>query len=239
MRLNNRLKMIADNIPPCTTVSDIGTDHAYIPIYAVQNGLCEKALAADLRSGPLEMANKNIKRNGLETHVETRLGNGLEPILPSECDVIVIAGMGGQLIRDILSASGEKAQRARLLLLQPNNAPDALRRWLYENGYAIVDEALALDAGKYYCLISAQWTGEAVEKDLFTYYIGEKLFEKKDPLLPQYIRKKLRELEVVIEGRSRADVDKLKDREGMAEWSSEACLYIRTRMNEYLEQEQR
>lgn len=234
MKLNDRLMMIADKIPHCRTVADVGTDHAYIPIYAVKNTLCDKALAVDLRSGPLKIAYTNIKRYGLENDIETRLGNGLEPILHSECDVIVIAGMGGQLIRDILSASIQKAQKAQLLLLQPNNAADALRKWLYESGFDIVDEMLAMDAGKLYCLISAKWTGMMIKKDEFTYFIGEKLFEGNEHLLQSYLTKKMKELEVIIAGRSRSDPDKDGEATGMTGMDTATCIYIRNRLFGYL-----
>ena len=98
LKLNARLEMIAERIPKCRILADVGTDHAYIPIYAVKNGYCRKSLAVDLREGPLGMASANIKRYGLGEFIETRLGNGLEPITLDECDVVVIAGMGGSLI---------------------------------------------------------------------------------------------------------------------------------------------
>lgn len=222
--------MIVNKIPNCRILTDIGTDHAYIPIYAVMNNLCEKALAADLRIGPLKMAHANIAQYGLENSIETRLGNGLEPILLSECDVIVVAGMGGLLIADILSVSVEKAKKAQMLLLQPNNAADTLRKWLYENGFDIIKEELVLDAGKLYCVISSKWTGVTVKKDEFAYYIGEKLLEGKDPLLQSYLSRKLKELETIIEGRSRSNPDKGHDAAGMSGMDTAACIYIRNRL---------
>lgn len=241
MKLSGRLAVIASQIPECGILSDIGTDHAFIPIYAIENGLCRSAIAADLRKGPLEMAKANIRKHGLENKVETRLGNGLEPILPEECDVIVIAGMGGQLIRDILSAAREKAGRATLLLLQANNAVDALRKWLYENGFDILEEKLISDAGKLYCLIKAVWTDRPEEKDEFTYYIGERVFEGNEPLLDRYLHKKLKELDVIIEGRRRSDPGKKRyegreNEDGAVSgvMPTETCISIRDRLNDYL-----
>ncbi len=235
MKLNDRLKMIADKIPHCRTLIDVGTDHAYIPIYAMKNGLCEKALAVDLRAGPLKMAYDNIRRVQLENNIETRLGSGLEPILHEECDVIVIAGMGGNLIKKILLISFEKVQKAQLLLLQPNNAANVLRKWLYESGFEIVEETLVLDAGKLYCLMSAKWTGRIVEKGHFEYYIGEKLFTGNDPLLRRYLSKKLNELEVIIAGRDRSDPAKGREDKGMAGLDTATCIDIRNRLREYME----
>lgn len=234
MRLNNRLKMIADHIPQCITLSDVGTDHAYIPIYAVKNGLCKKALAADLRTGPLKMASNNIQKYGLTERIETRLGDGLHPVLLNECDVIVIAGMGGSLIRDILVTSIEKAKRARVLLLQPNKAVEAIRMWLYENGFTIEQEHLTRDAGKLYVLIKAKWNSCPVIKDEFTYFIGEKIFEGNEVYLQSYLRKKLRELGVIIEGRSRSDPRKDRSNEEESGMSTETCVLIRDRLIELL-----
>lgn len=234
MRLNGRLKMIADHIPQCVTLTDVGTDHAYIPIYATKSGLCEKALAADLRAGPLKMASNNIKKYGLTERIEIRLGDGLKPVLLTECDVIVIAGMGGPLIRDILSTSIEKAKRARVLLLQPNNDVEAIRMWLYKNGFLIENEHLTRDAGKLYILFQAKWNNSPVIKDEFTYFIGEKIFEGNEVYLQSYLKKKLRELDVIIEGRSRSDPRKdriIKEESGM---STETCVLIRDRLIECL-----
>ena len=235
MKLNNRLKIIAEKIPECDILADIGTDHGYIPIYAVKNHLCRKALAADLRPGPLKMAQRNIIRYGLEDQIEIRLGNGLEPIEYSESDIIVISGMGGQLIRDILSRSFEKAVHAKLLLLQPNNAVNALRKWIYENGFDIVDETLVLDSGKIYCLINCKWTGNKTSKDEFIYYIGEKLLTSNDPLLKSYLNKKLKELEVITEGRGRANPDKGRKSTGTYEIDTETCIFIRDRLKDELD----
>ncbi len=250
LKLNARLEMIAERIPSCNILADIGTDHAYIPIYAIKNGCCRKALAADLREGPLGMAGANIKRFGLEKLIETRFGNGLEPITLEECDVIVIAGMGGSLIRDILSSSVAKAQKAQLLLLQPNNAADILRKWLCENGFEIGQETLVIDAGKLYCLISTKWTGKAAAEDEFSYYIGNVLFGGNDPLLRKYVEKKVKELEVIISGRARSrteilrtekqrtaaggDLEKAERMSVVAGMDTEKCIEIKNRLIKFL-----
>lgn len=237
MKLNGRLKMIAAKIPKCDILADIGTDHAYIPIYAAKKGICKKALAVDLKEGPLKIANTNIKRYGIEEKIEIRLGRGLEAISPEESDVVVISGMGGNLIRDILSDSAEKAKRAKLLLLQPNNALDALRKWIYENGYTISEELLAKDAGKIYCLIIARWTGSAEKKDEFAYYVGEKLFDGNTDLLQKYLEKKLRELDVIIKGRGRSESDKKRNANAVLQMDTATCIDIRNRIYDYLKEE--
>jgi len=99
MELKGRLKLIADLTPKCNIVCDIGTDHAYIPIYLVMNKKCQRALACDVRKGPIGFAEKNIAEYGLSQYISTRIGYGLEPLEDNEVDVVVIAGMGGLLIK--------------------------------------------------------------------------------------------------------------------------------------------
>jgi tRNA (adenine22-N1)-methyltransferase len=168
------------------------------------------------------------------SRIELRLGNGLEPIRPEECDVIVIAGMGGLLIRDILSSEPEKTKHASLLLLQANNAVDALREWLYENGYEVLEEKLIGDAGKLYCLIKSKWAGVPVIKDEFELYVGERIFEGNDALLGQYLQKRLKELEVIIEGRSRSDPEKKRYENEDSVMDTATCVRIRDRLADYL-----
>jgi tRNA (adenine22-N1)-methyltransferase len=135
-----------------------------------------------------------------------------------------------------LDQSLDKARHAELLLLQPNNAADALRRWLYNNGFHITEETLTLDAGKMYCLICAKWTGEFSDKDDLACYIGEKLLESQDPLLENYLKKKLKELEVIIAGRDKADPDKSRYNESVQGMDTKTCIYIRDRLKGYLGQ---
>jgi tRNA (adenine22-N1)-methyltransferase len=191
MELKGRLRLIADKTPTCRIVADIGTDHAYIPIYLVKNKICDMAIAADVKKGPLRSAGENIKLHGLEGEIATRLGSGLEPVQKEELDVAVIAGMGGQLISEILETSREKAQKATALVLQPMNAPEVLRQWLYENGFCIYDEELVQEGIKLYNVVCARWTGEKKEVAAIYLYIGEKLLEKRDPLLKSLMDRRL------------------------------------------------
>ncbi len=197
MELKGRLKLIAEKIPDCTIVCDIGTDHGYIPIYCILKGICKKAIASDVKRGPLLIAQANIDRYGLGKYIETRLGNGLEAVSGDEADVIVIAGMGGILIRDILQKDYEKAKKA-FLILQPMNAPEVLRQWLYSEGFEIVDEELAKEGNKFYIVISARWTGNSRQLSEIYYHIGEKLIQKPDPLAGEFIRKRLGQIEKIL-----------------------------------------
>lgn len=204
MRLKGRLGLIAEKIPRCGILADIGTDHAHIPVFAVLNGICEKAVATDIKRGPVDIAKKNIRRHGLQEKIETRLGNGLEPINGQKVDVIVIAGMGGTLMQEILSAGYETAWKAGLLILQPMNAIELVRKWLNENGFGITDEALAREGNKIYNIICAKWTGTAEKLDEFYNYLGFVLINGTDPHLKYYLEKKLKQFDIIIDGKKKA-----------------------------------
>ena len=204
MYLKGRLGAIADKIPQCDTLADIGTDHAYIPVFAVQNSLCRKAIAADVKSGPVNIASRNVKRYGYENHIETRLGYGLEPLKENEAEVIVIAGMGGVLIQEIMAGSLETARNAKVLILQPMNLAEVLRKWLYENGFDILEETLAEEGEKIYTILNVKWTGESRELDEFYHYIGYGLAQRKDALFKRYAMNKLKLLKKKITGMQKA-----------------------------------
>src|SRR5690554_6508909 len=95
MNLSPRLQIIANHVPKDSICGDIGTDHAYVPIYLIQNNICNGIIATDINRGPLEIAKEQIEAAGYKDQIETRLGNGLKPIKPGEVDCVVIAGMGG------------------------------------------------------------------------------------------------------------------------------------------------
>ncbi len=119
MKLTQRLKTIADLVPNGGIIADIGTDHAYLPVYLIENKIVEKAIAADINVGPLKNAEKTIKSYRYDKYIETRLGSGLTPIKTNEADTVIIAGMGGLLIRDILKESIEVVRTVKTLFYSP------------------------------------------------------------------------------------------------------------------------
>ncbi|MGI6778641.1 MAG: tRNA (adenine(22)-N(1))-methyltransferase [Acetivibrionales bacterium] len=205
MELKGRLKLIASKVSPCNIICDIGTDHAYIPIYLVLNGISAKAVATDVKEGPVLIAEKNIRKYKLEHAIQTRVGYGLECINDEEAEVIIIAGMGGMMIHDILEAGIEKAKKSNSIILQPMNAIEVVREWLFSNGFDIYDEGLAREGTRIYNVIATRWTGKEKHKDMVYYYMGEKLIEKRDPLAGKYLVNKMAQLEKVIKGFEMAD----------------------------------
>jgi tRNA (adenine22-N1)-methyltransferase len=206
MDLKGRLKLIADMVPQCDVVCDIGTDHAYIPIYLVMNNRCKRAVASDVRKGPIKVADKNIEKYNLKNYIDTRVGNGLETVRDGEEDTIIIAGMGGLIISGILEKGFETVKKANSLIIQPMYSIELVRKWLYENGFDIYDERLSKEDRRIYNVLAAKWTGSVQKKEEIYYYIGEKLFENKDRLLESYIQNKLRQLNKII-----CEMEKMND----------------------------
>lgn len=190
MNLSDRLQVIADYVPKNTIVGDIGTDHGYIPIYLIQNNISKKVIAADISKNSLDKAVENVKEYKYEDRIETRLGNGLEIIKEYEIDTVIIAGMGGILIKDIMDKNWIKRDSISNFILQPNIATNELRKYLIENSFEIVDEKLVKDGKKFYEVLYVKKGLAYVEENPF-YEIGNKLIENKDPLLKNFIEYKM------------------------------------------------
>lgn len=156
MKLSERLSKITEYIDGASSIADIGTDHGYVPVYCVQNGLCSSAIACDINEGPLRAAMEHIADSGLADKIDTRLSDGLDAIKKGEADTIVIAGMGGFLIRDILIRGKDIIDDDTRLILQPMVAGKELREYLVSDGFEIVSEKLAREEDKFYNIIYAR-----------------------------------------------------------------------------------
>lgn len=157
--LSNRL-MSAVGFVRGGVFADIGTDHGYLPIYLFKNKKIKRAVAADINPMPLESARKNISKQGVGDGVATQLSDGLEKLESYAPDDIAIFGMGGELVcRIIGNAPWVKNSNIRLIL-QPMTRQEDVRKYLLDEGFSIVDEALSCDDGKIYQTICAEYSGE-------------------------------------------------------------------------------
>lgn len=191
MELSKRLRFIAKYIDKCNSIIDVGTDHGYIPIFAVTNNVCKKAIASDINKDPLKKAEFNAKMEGISDKIEVRLGGGLATLKNGEVDGIVIAGMGGNLIRDILEADKEKLPKCKFIILQPAQNPEVLREYLYNNNYEIIAEDLCYDEGIFYELFKVKVGKENVEvNDSMLYEISPIMIRDKNPLMKEYLLNK-------------------------------------------------
>jgi tRNA (adenine22-N1)-methyltransferase len=170
-------------------LADIGTDHAYLPIAACLRGLAERAVACDINAGPLKTAKANIREHELERRIETRIGDGLAPLSIGEADCIVIAGMGGMRIIEILTAGHDVARSAKRLVLQPQHDIPRLRRWLHENYYTINAEAFIKDGGKYYTVISAAFSNKKEEWSGLEYHYGRHILNNGGDVFKEFLNK--------------------------------------------------
>ncbi len=159
MRLSKRLKEICDMVPSCGTIIDVGTDHAKVPVTIVASQKAKRALACDIEKGPLEIARENVSAAGLSENIECLLSDGLSSVDVSADDVVVITGMGGENIRDILSAFPERAKRAKALILGPQRHQEKLLSFLLENGFLLDEEREFTDKNKKYILIRTHFGG--------------------------------------------------------------------------------
>ena len=159
--LSNRLMTAVGFVRKGGVFADVGTDHGYLPIYLYKNNLVSRAVAADINSMPLESARKNIAANGVSGGIDTVLSDGLEKLEAFSPDDIAIFGMGGELVcRIIGNAKWTKNEKIRLIL-QPMTKQEEVRKFLLDEKYSIVDEALSFDEGKIYQTICAEYSGNS------------------------------------------------------------------------------
>lgn len=199
MKLTNRLLKIASLVSRNKRLADIGTDHGYIPLYLLNKRIIDFAILADINEGPLENARSEVKKNGLDDKVDLRLGSGIEVLKKGEVDEIIIAGMGGILIGELLEANKDVSHSVDKLILQPMQAQEKLRQYLLNNGYEILDECLEKEDFRFYEIIVAKYSGKNTQIDDNIYYeVGKKLIENKDKLLPEFIDNKIKKYNNII-----------------------------------------
>jgi len=183
LNLSKRLKNVVNYVPNNTKLADIGSDHAYLPCYAVLTNRCHSAIVGEITEGPYKSACATIRQSGLEGKVEARKGDGLEVLKPNEVDVITIAGMGGSLITSILDNGKEKLDGVETLVLQPNIGAHQIRYWLKDHNWSLDDEDILEEDGKIYEILVAKKSvhknpySSEIEKELF---IGPYLIQKKN-----------------------------------------------------------
>lgn len=171
--LGERLQLCASMVSPKANLADIGTDHAYLPIWLAKQGLITRAIAADINLGPMQKAQHNIKRYRVQDIVSARLSDGLNAIFPFEADDIVIAGMGGEMISQIITAAPWLKDAQKRLILQPMTSVQPLREFLAAQSFAICDEQAVFEDGRVYTAILAQYDSAGVRTGELYPYIGK------------------------------------------------------------------
>ena len=161
-RIRARLLAAASLVRQGALFADIGTDHAYLPIFLLKEGRVERAFATDINEGPLATARENISLSGLSERVELVLADGASALRDSGATDYAVCGMGGELIADIISRAEQLRDGRVQLILQPMTREGYLRAFLYEHGFEILTEVYSYDMGKYYVTLLARYTGVPV-----------------------------------------------------------------------------
>lgn len=201
--LSPRLQSVADLVQEGARFADVGTDHAYLPVWLVLQGKIERAVVSDLREGPLNRARQTAAHYNVEEKLSFRLCNGLTGISPDEADTISIAGMGGETIAEILAAAPWTGQEGRRLILQPMTAQEQLRAWLWNHGFRIQQEVLTREGRTVYVTILAMM-GEEEPYTPAEAWAGRQHPGMEAPLRGQYLEKLIHRAEAATAGVARS-----------------------------------
>lgn len=221
IQLSQRLQAVADLAADAGVMADVGTDHGYIPLFLIACGKARKAIAMDINEGPLLRAREHIRQYSQQERIETRLSDGLKELHPGEAQTIVIAGMGGALMKRILTEGEETAHAADCLVLQPQSELPMFRRFLVEHGYRILREDMVYEDGKFYSMMAVRWEKsddadslqarltesddvdslQAMSEADFRY--GPLLLKGKHPILRKYLLRQKEQKQKILESLGR------------------------------------
>lgn len=195
-------------------VADVGCDHAFVSMACMERRLADHVIAMDVRKGPLSIADHNITEYGFEKSVETRLSNGFERLEIGEADWAIIAGMGGNLMRQILIDGESHLKHGIGLVLQPQSEQDAVRSYLQTSGYIIIDERFLVEDGKFYTIIKAKKDAENSNRkmDMAELLYGPVLIRKKDPLLLRFVELEVEKKKAIYETLKDQDTESARKR---------------------------
>ncbi|MGN0453146.1 MAG: class I SAM-dependent methyltransferase [Ruminococcus sp.] len=191
--LDNRLSLCASLCREGVRLADIGTDHAYLPVYLTVTGKVFSAIAADINPLPLEKGKATVRKFGAESKVTTRLCPGLDSISPDEVDDIVIAGMGGETIISIIDNAPWLKDSQKRLILQPMSKQELLIEYLCKNGFEIICQKTCEADRKIYTAMAVSFSGKAVPFDESFTYTGKLDFKRSDTDR-RYIEKQIKAL---------------------------------------------
>jgi tRNA (adenine22-N1)-methyltransferase len=220
-----RLLSVAQEVRQDAIVADIGTDHAYLPIFLLESGRVRFAYLTDINSGPLDRARRNAAEAGLSERVECILTDGISALSGLPITDFCICGMGGELIADILSKAPFAKNGELKFILQPMSREGTLRSFLYSEGFAIEREIYSFDAGKHYVAFSVKYTGERKSISALEAECGVRGVEAKNSdCQVGYIKKKIKSYEKIVRGKRLAGADTAEEESILAELSERLYL---------------
>ena len=201
VELSPRLKTVASFLEGVTLLCDVGSDHAYLPVYAIQQGLITSAIAGEVVKGPFESAQQTVRDYVLTDKISVRLGDGLDVVTSKdEVAAISICGMGGELIARILEQGRVKGTLTgnEKLVLQPNVAEHLLRQWLVDHHYEILEEVVVEDHHRLYEIIVAEKREQCVLLTATQIKFGPKLIENPTNFVIRKWERQLRKIEEIL-----------------------------------------
>jgi tRNA (adenine22-N1)-methyltransferase len=208
-QLSKRLETVVSYIPKSSKIADIGSDHAYLPCYAIGKGIASSAIAGEVVKGPYLSAKQQVKEASLEDSVEVRMGNGLAVLAPNEVDCITIAGMGGTLIASILEEGNKKLEGVKRLILQPNVSAKTIRHWLLENDWELINEEILEEDEKIYEILVAErgnptspYSEQEKEKELL---LGPFLLKERNESFVKKWKQELSQWKRILENMDKAE----------------------------------
>lgn len=154
--LSKRLFMVSAMLGNGNVIADVGCDHAYLPIYLINNNKFKKAIAMDVNRGPLEIAMRNVSDARMLDRIELRLSDGVSAIEEGEVEAVSICGMGGNVMMHIFKEGENVLRSTSTIVVQPQSEIEGFRKFLRDNKYQIVDEDICFEDGKYYFAFKVQ-----------------------------------------------------------------------------------
>ncbi len=202
IKISKRLCQAASLISDGNRLADVGCDHGYVPIYLLQQQKIPRAIAMDIRRGPLERAEEHIRLYHLDEYIETRLSDGVTALKSDEADTILIAGMGGGLVIHILQTGRDVCRQAKELVLQPQSEIERVRRFLWKERYHVDAEEMVKEDGKYYPMMRVHYTRDARQEapSELAFRYGRLLLEQRHPVLKEYLQWERRIQENIVAG---------------------------------------
>ncbi len=220
-KLSPRLFMLSQMVKG-TVLADVGTDHAYLPITLMREKKIVRAIASDIHKGPILRAKENVLQNGFVKEITILRTDGLQGLDAHAPTDIVIAGMGGDLIANILEKAPWVKDKKYHLILQPMTKAHHLRRYLYENGFAIEKECFAKEELRVYLAISCRYSDKRENYMDLDFYTGKTAISCQKPIHAEYLKQVCTVFEKRLAGMAVAQ----KENQAETAWLKEALATI-------------
>lgn len=225
MKLNDRLEKLIELTDPCESIADIGTDHGYVPVELIKRKKVKLAIASDINPQPLQKAVTLANQQEVFHQIEFRLGDGLKVLKPGEVTGVIIAGMGGEMIKQIIIEAPLAVEQLRFMVLQPAQNPEVLREYIYNGHYTIISENLVRDEdGRFYEYFKVRYNPDVLgfSHKPMDYELSPVLIHHKDPLIRDFVINKIKELDHI---KAKLDLRYASSREKAAELDQKLTYY--------------